>query len=392
MDIQIVFLTSILIVHGLVTLVWWVGGTLLGLSRKAAWQWMLAALANGVALSLLPINALHPIPPHLLIANVLVVHGLIALRRGFQGFFKLPPTQTVHSVLGLGVIVFNLGLCLPMGWIALGEVVSLATIAALLVHTAVSNRRPLGEEFGQGIAVVHVAVFMLAGTVFAASALTMALPSLRSAWGQLDHDVSMFTLIYAHLMISIAASFMTGYLVVMRLVGRLQHLSHHDSLTGLLNRRAIDYLLAKEAQRMQRFGGHFSLLVIDIDHFKRINDRLGHAAGDAVLGAVAKALAAEAREVDRVARFGGEEFCALLPQTLHEGALLAAERLREAINRISIPWNDEVIAVTISVGVATADNTTESLESLLRRADQALYRAKTEGRNRVVAASLDVAA
>ena len=126
--------------------------------------------------------------------------------------------------------------------------------------------------------------------------------------------------------------------------------------------------------------------MVDIDHFKRINDRLGHAAGDAVLCAVAQTLQAHAREVDRVARFGGEEFCVLLPHTLHEGALQAAERLREAINLVSIPWNDEVISVTISTGLATADNPDESLDAIIQRADQALYQAKADGRNRVVAA------
>ena len=125
---------------------------------------------------------------------------------------------------------------------------------------------------------------------------------------------------------------------------------------------------------------------------QRINDRLGHAAGDAVLCAVAQTLQAHASEVDRVARFGGEEFCVLLPHTLHDGAVLAAERLREAVNQVCIPWGDESIAVTISTGMATAEDPAETLGALMRRADEALYQAKSDGRNRVVAAPRSIAA
>src|SRR5690606_37745496 len=162
------------------------------------------------------------------------------------------------------------------------------------------------------------------------------------------------------------------------------HLSHHDALTSLLNRRAIEAALEREAQRLHRFGEPFTIIMIDIDHFKRINDRIGHAEGDAVLVAVSHCLQEHARGLDRVARFGGEEFCVLLPHTLHEGGMQAAERLRLAISRINVPWGDEHVTVTISGGVATACDALEALPSVMRRADQALYQAKSEGRNTVV--------
>ena len=103
-----------------------------------------------------------------------------------------------------------------------------------------------------------------------------------------------------------------------------------------------------------------------------------------VLCKVAEALRAHAREVDRVARYGGEEFCVLLPHTEHEGAVQAAERLRAAVSQISIPWENETLTATVSTGMACARDTKEALNSLLHRADAALYRAKAEGRNRVV--------
>src|SRR5690606_34815221 len=227
----------------------------------------------------------------------------------------------------------------------------------------------------------------MAVLVFGISALTYLTPDTTWPWLNWPDDVAEFALVFSTVSLSILNSFVLGYIVVNRLVQRLEHLSHHDALTGLLNRRAIEYLLDREDQRLQRFGDPFSVMLVDIDYFKRINDRLGHAAGDAVLCAVSRTLQSKAREVDRVARYGGEEFCILLPHTLQEGAHQAAERLRAAVNHIDIPWNDEQISVSISVGLACAAEPGEPLQSLLKRADEALYQAKAEGRNRVILAA-----
>ncbi len=392
MDVNAVFLATVVLVHGLVTLIWWMAGSLLGLSRRAAGHWMVAAGANGLALSMLPLHALLDLPAHLLFANVLVVWALISMRRGLQSFLRLRHTDLSHLFISVGIAVFNLAICIPMGWMRVGEVISTALIAGLLWRTAYENHGPLSFEFSESLAKAHSTVLGLAGALFAGAAVVMSIPSLHEAWRQVNAELTTFVFLFTHLLVSIASSFMLGYMVVMRLVKKLEHMSHHDSLTGLLNRRAIEYLLDREMQRLQRFGEQFSLLIVDIDHFKRINDRLGHAAGDAVLCAIAQTLQAHAREVDRVARFGGEEFCVLLPHTLHDGAVLAAERLREAINQVCIPWGDETIAVTISTGMATAENPAETLSALMRRADEALYQAKTDGRNRVVAAPRAMAA
>ena len=392
MDVNAVFLATVVLIHGLVTLTWWIAGSMLGLSRRAAGHWMVAAAANGLALSMLPLHALLTIPVHLLLANALVVLGLISMRRGLQSFLRLRHTDVSHTLMGAGVAAFNLLICPSLGWIQWGEAISTAVVGGLLWRTAYENHAPLAFEFNAATARAHSSILGLAGALFMGGAVVMLVSSLHAWWQGVNPEVATFAMLITHLVLSITSSFMLGYMVVMRLVRKLEHLSHHDSLTGLLNRRAIEYLLDREYQRLQRFGESFSLLIVDIDHFKRINDRLGHAAGDAVLCAIAQSLQGHAREVDRVARFGGEEFCVLLPHTLHEGAVLAAERLREAINHVTINWEDEDISVTISTGLATAENPLEPLENLMRRADEALYQAKAEGRNRVVAAARAMAA
>lgn len=392
MEVRHLLLAFVLLTHGLTTLMWWAAGTWLGLSRKAAMHWLVASLSNGLALACMMFNDGWPQTPLALLACVLVVHGAVSLRRGLQAFLKLRHTDGSHLVLGLGTTLFCLGICLPLGWRVAGIVVSSAVIAWVMLRTARECFGPLRTEFQIGTAWVHTALLTSAALMFAGLAVSELLPGVAWPWLLNNVQQAQVGMVFTSVVVSILSAFVLGYIVVTRLVRRLEHLSHHDALTGLLNRRAIEYLLDREAQRLHRFGEPFTVLMVDIDHFKRINDRLGHAAGDAVLCAVSQALQAQAREVDRVARFGGEEFCVLLPHTLHEGALLAAERLRHAISQINIPWADETITVTISTGLATANDSLEALASLLRRADDALYQAKAEGRNKVVSAPDRVAA
>jgi diguanylate cyclase (GGDEF)-like protein len=166
---------------------------------------------------------------------------------------------------------------------------------------------------------------------------------------------------------------------------RLETLAITDPLTGAFNRRRLFELLDGERQRVLRGGEVMSLLMLDIDFFKKINDTYGHAAGDAVLRELVARCLAALRATDAVCRYGGEEFVALLPLTLLTGAANLAERLRAAIAGTPVYSGDTPIAVTVSIGVAEHQRG-ESAEQTLARADRNLYAAKENGRNRVVAA------
>lgn len=155
-----------------------------------------------------------------------------------------------------------------------------------------------------------------------------------------------------------------------------------DALTGLGNRAALDAALHRELRLAERHDSDFSLLLIDVDHFKQINDRWGHSRGDRVLCEVGKAISQACRDTDLVYRYGGEEFVVLLSGTAVGGAQVFAERLRGCVQQ----WmhDAEDLPVTISIGVSTRKPEGEaSIHSLFDRADQALYRAKAQGRNRV---------
>jgi two-component system cell cycle response regulator len=166
---------------------------------------------------------------------------------------------------------------------------------------------------------------------------------------------------------------------------RLEALAQTDPLTDALNRRALTERLNAELERARRYDSMVTLLMIDIDHFKRINDTYGHLVGDDVLMALAALLQHEVRSVDLVARYGGEEFVIVLPETREEGAVAFAERIRERIETHPFAADDgPTLQVTASIGVATFPAPrVATVEDLFMRADQALYRAKAEGRNRV---------
>ena len=168
------------------------------------------------------------------------------------------------------------------------------------------------------------------------------------------------------------------------LLEKLEAQAFQDYLTGLPNRRHFMEQAAIELARVSRYGGALSLLMVDIDNFKRVNDTYGHQTGDLVLQKLGEASKAILRDVDLIGRIGGEEFAVLLPETDGEKAKEVAERLREAIAHESLILEKGVpLQFTVSIGVATIVDRATNLDTLLARADRALYNAKTTGRNKV---------
>jgi diguanylate cyclase (GGDEF)-like protein len=161
-----------------------------------------------------------------------------------------------------------------------------------------------------------------------------------------------------------------------------------DPLTHLGNRTALDDSLRRELQLAERHKYDLSLLMIDVDHFKQINDKHGHSCGDEVLQEIARTIENVCRETDISFRFGGEEFVVLLRETTDAGAAIIGERLRKEISNITIDKNGKHIKPTISIGISTrATDQKEHIDDLFERADKALYQAKQMGRNRVVNSS-----
>ena len=157
-----------------------------------------------------------------------------------------------------------------------------------------------------------------------------------------------------------------------------------DPLTGVHNRRAYEKRIQEEVARFEHHGQIFSILMIDIDNFKSVNDRYGHWAGDRCLEEVTKLIEKILRGTDFLARYGGEEFITILPGTDEQGIYIVAERLRELVERARFLYQDEEIPLTVSIGGTTVTTSDKTTEAIFKRVDKAMYEAKGTGRNRSV--------
>ena len=184
-------------------------------------------------------------------------------------------------------------------------------------------------------------------------------------------------------LILLSADFLGRLIEQNKRIELLNERATHDGLTKLINYQRFQEVLDEEMYRSKRYKFPITLLMMDLDHFKKINDTMGHLAGDYVLRATAELLKKSLRKSDVAARYGGEEFAVLLPETPQEGAFILAERLREKLASSRFNYGEHAIYVTMSIGIAAYSPKTDSTNAdLIKKADTALYRAKEEGRNR----------
>jgi diguanylate cyclase (GGDEF)-like protein len=175
------------------------------------------------------------------------------------------------------------------------------------------------------------------------------------------------------------------WFLVTELQRELAEQARTDPLTGAMNRRAMEEAAMRETSRSMRYGVPLCTIIIDIDHFKNLNDARGHAAGDRALQALVGQVKTMLRGQDSFARIGGEEFAILLPNTSAASGILIAERIRQAIEALEILFETGPVKFTVSAGVAQLDSGNGGWEAMMRSADEALYEAKDHGRNSVAA-------
>lgn len=171
-----------------------------------------------------------------------------------------------------------------------------------------------------------------------------------------------------------------------KVMEKLNHFATHDTLTGIYNRRKLMEEAEKELYRIERYGGDVSVLMLDIDFFKNVNDQYGHLAGDMVIQRVAQACKTRLRSIDIIGRYGGEEFAIVLPETNKESARIIAEQIRERIAEMVVDYNGKCISITISIGISSISGGERqiTMQELINEADMALYSAKNNGRNQAV--------
>jgi diguanylate cyclase (GGDEF)-like protein len=228
--------------------------------------------------------------------------------------------------------------------------------------------------------------FALSGLVLAAGApcglLAVRVAAGRASLDSLGDEWRRERLTYTYVTLSTAFVFACFGAALGRAADRQSRLATSDGLTSLLNRRGMQARIAAEIRRQRRYPAPLSLLLLDVDRMKDINDRFGHAAGDAALRRVARAIRGQSRQTDAASRWGGDEFLVLAPDTTRDDAAILASRIQEAL---AAPGSHPAVSVSIGVATVPASAAGPSPEELLQAADDALYQAKHAGRDRSAA-------
>jgi diguanylate cyclase (GGDEF)-like protein len=368
--------------QAIMSLGWLGAAVLLKVSRRALLYWSLHAALSAAAVACL-LSAVPADDEAVRAAgNLSIVASLIALQRGVWHFFGRASPWHWHALLMAISAAASLGTLPAQGAWRVG-VVS-ASLAILCLSTAWDMHAHTRQRLELRWSALLAVPMLAAGLVFAMRALAAVL-SPQTIVATLSENLAFHAgaaIVYQ--IVGLGFQLALVALVVAQFVSQLQNASRQDALTGLLNRRAFDEALDAEVQRSRRMGEAFSVLMIDVDRFKDINDRHGHAAGDRALQHLGTLLAAHMRDIDRVGRYGGEEFVVLLPATMQPEAVITAERLRQKIQALPPRWQDRPLALSVSIGVSQWRGQGDDVPSLLARADAALYRAKQAGRNCVM--------
>jgi len=377
------------LMQAVLALVWLLGSWLIGDTRRAAVHWAGYAALSALSFALLT-TALHTpgrLPAELTRAagNLAGVIALLALQRGIRLFVGRAVSLRIDGI-ALGVVLAAAAIGVSPGGASVRVVIT-SSVLALLALTMCRDLIVHGRDdlhLRWPVALGMPMILAAAGFAFRAGRAALNPDSIAS---EMIRDSALnvgSALAYIVLTLSFHATLMA--LVAARFTAQLRHRSRHDGLTGLLDRRAIDEALQAQIQRSRRTGEAFSVLMLDLDHFKAINDRFGHATGDWALKHVAALVREVLREVDSLGRIGGEEFLALMPGATLSAAGPVAERMRERLATSPMMLHGEPVAMSVSIGMAQWIAPGEDASQLAGRADAALYAAKAQGRDRVVAA------
>jgi diguanylate cyclase (GGDEF)-like protein len=348
-------------------------------SDGALGYWSAGCLMNALAVSLIAFRAFLPSFLTIVIANCATAAGTFLLYHGLARFDSLPR----RTLFGAGLIV-SVGLLISY-WtyvepdIYARIIVNTASQMVVFLLLAWAMLRPGVREHSVVRRLLGALFLMLVGVGIARIVYALSSTGPRDVMmlpDTLIMDIWLLSLFAVGMLASIEFLLMPGQ----RKQNQLIQLLRFDAMTGALNRQAFQTDL--DARRNQSDNRAGSLLMLDLDHFKHVNDQYGHRAGDLVLQMFASTVAALLRRQDLLSRYGGEEFTVFLPETSVKDALPVAERIRRAVENMETLFDGNRLKITVSIGIAPV-NLSEGYEEALGAADQAMYFAKSRGRNRV---------
>jgi diguanylate cyclase (GGDEF)-like protein len=374
-----------------VSIAWAVGATLMREKRSPMVHWSICSVLLGMGAWLTCQRGVIENFWAYGVCDLVLMLGIVGMHRGVRKFVSdesQSKADVQNGSLLAACMAFLLYAKFALNDDAL-EVEAFGLFAGyFLLSTGMQAMRNMRSQFGMPASLATVFPLHMAGLLFIVRCIIgLIFPDDHLEDFHLHSDFNvmfLFAVFTMHLMLNISL----GGLVVSKLISEIRHLSISDALTGLSNRRFLEETLELEMSRFRRWNRPFSVLMLDIDHFKTVNDTHGHDVGDEVLKCVAKVIKDSARNNDITGRWGGEEFFLILPETGQEGGEIFSERLRAEIEKSKVPHTNGPIKVTASMGLATAASHHLMWRELVKEADSAMYRAKAAGRNRVEKAPL----
>ncbi|ABM01740.1 GGDEF domain-containing protein [Shewanella amazonensis] len=355
----------------------------LRIAPKACRQY---AVANGLLMLGLILNALRTEGASYITwfgADLSLIAGIIMMRFGTVFLFRLPINYKPELLL-LAVVIFAMLMVPPSveSQHYLGIVFSLAA-ALLFVRLGESTYKGLLPSVGHNITLLLVMPLILAAVLFLVRlGLIMTQEDAEARFISI-HTAEAVPMLWFYLVLSLSINVVAMGNALTRLVQKIRVLADRDMLTGLWNRRSAELRLRELNLRWQKGREPFAIVLLDLDHFKKINDKLGHQAGDAALRQAALILSHSLRETDMLCRFGGEEFLVILSGVGIKQAHLVAEKLRESLAATALRWDDDEVVLSASFGCAAMVDGM-SVSQLISAADHAMYQAKAGGRNCVM--------
>jgi diguanylate cyclase (GGDEF)-like protein len=358
----------------------------LRIAPKASIRFFFANMLLSAGIYLLNLRTTEANLLHWFLADMAILSSFMLIGWGIQQLFKLQSSVKRDSLLLLlTALLLMAGQLHQLHPIAMGIVFSVA--ATLYLYSASQNNyRAIQKDFGFVAACLMSAPLLIVSAIFFVRTLILL-------WPEKDADpfVAMDTreaipLLWSYIVLTLAINIVMIGGALARLVAKIRQFAERDQLTGLWNRRAVLKKLQEMHEQWQKQQQSYSLILLDLDHFKLINDSLGHDAGDAALRRCATTLSAVVRNQDLVSRYGGEEFLLLFPGVTAAELPVIADKIRTTLAGCQLIWQNQPIELSASLGYITVYPGAKA-EQLLTLADKAMYQAKAEGRNKACLAS-----
>ncbi|WP_153912895.1 GGDEF domain-containing protein [Shewanella sp. TC10] len=362
------------------TIAWTVMVVPMRVAPSASWRFALANFCVLLGMLLYTQRTQEPSYLHWLVADNIILVGFCFLRWGAQRLYHLKSSHRFDiAVISISISLMLLAKPHTANAAYLMIILSLAA-AVCFFMLAKDHYIAFKANFTAYATYWLVIPIVLIGMMFLVRAFILLLFPEKVATYAAFHTEESLPILWVYIVLILLVNILIIGNTINRLVVKIMTLANKDSLTGLWNRNALQSKLALEHARWLRDKVSYSVILIDLDHFKQINDSYGHTAGDEVLKVAAKQLNSVTRKIDYLCRYGGEEFVLILPLTTEKKVLCVAEKLQQILSEVSFEWQGNPIAIEASIGCATIKEGLP-VEALLHLADKAMYEAKASGRN-----------